>query len=1102
MEEKQKYIHAELPIQSTELLLVSTAHLLSRTRDEREDFPPGARTARIQYIISMRAHGQRIATYRSATLDRVNRNGVRGSVSAPAGVVNWRDREYKEVKTYLLKGQNTCGIMPQAAGSAKQSPTEIEMRGMRGRQGTKGQWVFNRYMTGLTRFDGLDKISGIVIGMPAPSSSTTPASTSASNSSASGTAKPRQSSRHSAAAPLSPTSSSSATGTLKASSPTLRLKQRPRTCRSDARTHPQPSRPQHQRCACDAPERVVWAFGGEQYERFEFAGDDLGIAGACGEHRCCARVVLAVYVQIRVLARQVLVVEEQGVVRHLGSGGAGKPSLLDKAVRYLLDGDANSDRSAEEIWLMGVRLPGWGREDEERLAAAGSNEKSSSSGGHSSSHAQTHKPLSPKRRSTSKARPSTSSSTSAPSSSSSNAQDPAPDNDDLLPPDTGARPAAFHAAFYAQVWCTYRAGFEPIRDLPSLASLPPPLFSPLSHGSSGALASSTTSTSTAVPTSPGMQHSPSTSQSDESAWSSGSSRGHGHGEGLDAPPSLPHQPPPPQTKRNGGPSALPVGRKGGAATRGGGVCSGRARVCLRRVWEGWDSVEGVVLAPLVALALAFAVVRIGLGTGSEAGDACAGEWSRRARDIRPPAQPPDSLFRTCLFCVFLERSSRGGLNPPPPDAHPALPAAHALRARFLSWPLDAPTDLRLTLFSFSRFNFGFCLDFSRRLCTRYSPSLVCPPTRLDGLIVHPPSRLLVRSSAGHALQSDRYPDCAWTPRDSSCNPPDWTCRRRRSASTAWRWRARPRGKDVGIPVLLLLGLRLGLDGVNPIYYETIKLLYTFPQSVGIAGGRPSSSYYFVGVQGDGLFYLDPHHSRPPIPLQPFAGAGEAPSIPLPLSSSSHGHGSHTSSTSAHSHERRSLSPEAAYARSGSMSPESGYGHAFARGVAQPRAGARARGIGEPRLPRRVGEHDDDGGRARCPPRRTRTTHTGTRARTHPAGGPMTPAEEEYFARAYTAAEMRTFHCEWVRKMPLSGLGPSMLVGFVVRDEAEWVDLRRRIKELPRTIFADEPPTWPSADDDEMGWRQGRMGVYSQEEHHGRGLGLRIRISDTMDSWVD
>ncbi|KAJ6542244.1 hypothetical protein DFH09DRAFT_1322589 [Mycena vulgaris] len=32
---------------------------------------------------------------------------------------------------------------------------------------------------------------------------------------------------------------------------------------------------------------------------------------------------------------------------------------------------------------------------------------------------------------------------------------------------------------------------------------------------------------------------------------------------------------------------------------------------------------------------------------------------------------------------------------------------------------------------------------------------------------------------------------------------------------------------------------------NPVYYDAIKMLYTFLQSVGIAGGRPSSSYYCV-----------------------------------------------------------------------------------------------------------------------------------------------------------------------------------------------------------------------------------------------------------------
>ncbi|KAF8147379.1 hypothetical protein K438DRAFT_2027812 [Mycena galopus ATCC 62051] len=64
--------------------------------------------------------------------------------------------------------------------------------------------------------------------------------------------------------------------------------------------------------------------------------------------------------------------------------------------------------------------------------------------------------------------------------------------------------------------------------------------------------------------------------------------------------------------------------------------------------------------------------------------------------------------------------------------------------------------------------------------------------------------------------------------------------------------------------------------------------------------------------------------------------------------------------------------------------------------------------------------------------------------------------------------MRTFQSERVRKLPPSGLDTSMLIGFVVRDEAEWVDLRRRVKELPRTIsgIQDEPPTWPGVDDDD------------------------------------
>ncbi|KAJ7239736.1 hypothetical protein C8J57DRAFT_1528079 [Mycena rebaudengoi] len=71
----------------------------------------------------------------------------------------------------------------------------------------------------------------------------------------------------------------------------------------------------------------------------------------------------------------------------------------------------------------------------------------------------------------------------------------------------------------------------------------------------------------------------------------------------------------------------------------------------------------------------------------------------------------------------------------------------------------------------------------------------------------------------------------------------------------------------------------------------------------------------------------------------------------------------------------------------------------------------------------------------------------------------------FYRRAYSPAELRTFHCEKVRTMPLSGLDPSMVIGFARRDAA---DLRRRIALLPRTIFAiqDDPPTWMGADDDD------------------------------------
>ena len=69
-----------------------------------------------------------------------------------------------------------------------------------------------------------------------------------------------------------------------------------------------------------------------------------------------------------------------------------------------------------------------------------------------------------------------------------------------------------------------------------------------------------------------------------------------------------------------------------------------------------------------------------------------------------------------------------------------------------------------------------------------------------------------------------------------------------------------------IPTVVLLGIRLGIDRVTPAYWDALKTSLELPQSLGIAGGRPSSSHYFFAHQGDYLFYLDPHFTRPALPL--------------------------------------------------------------------------------------------------------------------------------------------------------------------------------------------------------------------------------------------
>lgn len=68
------------------------------------------------------------------------------------------------------------------------------------------------------------------------------------------------------------------------------------------------------------------------------------------------------------------------------------------------------------------------------------------------------------------------------------------------------------------------------------------------------------------------------------------------------------------------------------------------------------------------------------------------------------------------------------------------------------------------------------------------------------------------------------------------------------------------------PLLLLVPLVLGLDKINPRYLPLLGSTFTFPQSLGILGGRPGASTYIVGMQDEKAFYLDPHETQTVVDL--------------------------------------------------------------------------------------------------------------------------------------------------------------------------------------------------------------------------------------------
>lgn len=67
-------------------------------------------------------------------------------------------------------------------------------------------------------------------------------------------------------------------------------------------------------------------------------------------------------------------------------------------------------------------------------------------------------------------------------------------------------------------------------------------------------------------------------------------------------------------------------------------------------------------------------------------------------------------------------------------------------------------------------------------------------------------------------------------------------------------------------LLLFVPLRLGTNHVNPVYTDHIRQMLSLTTCLGLLGGKPDHSLYFIGYYGRHVVYLDPHVAHEYVPI--------------------------------------------------------------------------------------------------------------------------------------------------------------------------------------------------------------------------------------------